>query len=370
VADINDNTTTTYLDAVVNSSLGDDLPADSDGFPSNVAFPPCKYLAQHQRRLIGAGNTTDPDYLFISNVDEPYYCPESPDLEDPNQGTRARVDSPAGGEITGLCSHGGVVAVFTGGTGHLLLGVEPNDFRLQKFCDVGCAAHRTICSAKSLLLWLGQDGVYAWDGTSVKRISDDQRVTIEAMTAAEMAGAHAYVLDDRYHLCWATGSIYFDLEHGVWGSYSNWLWRDATVAPFTSGNRPRVWGAREGAARVYQLETGGTDDGTNIEAVWESRDWDMGVPGREKRGRYVELKFKKTSDPATCRWTLKRGTGETIQQGEVEIGAVDVNGGTVSRHLVELNELARDEHFRLRLEVESPTTEVILLSAGLHYVYV
>jgi hypothetical protein len=93
----------------------------------------------------------------------------------------------------------------------------------------------------------------------------------------------------------------------------------------------------------------------------------MGVPGREKRGRYVELKFKKTSDPATCRWTLKRGTGETIQQGAVEIGAVDVNGGTVSRHQIPVNELGRDEHFRLRLQVASPTSEVVLLSAGLHY---
>jgi hypothetical protein len=361
VADILDNTTTTYLDAVLNADLGEDL------VDFNTRFPPCKYLVPHQRRMVGAGNVTDPDLMFVSNVDEPYYCPESPDLEDPNQGTRARVDGPAGGEIVGLCSHGGLVAVFTGGQGHLLLGVEPNDFRLQKFCDVGCAAHRTICSAKSLLIWLGHDGVYAWDGTSVKRISDDQRVTLEALTAAEMAGAHAYVLDDRYHLCWATGSIYFDLEHGVWGTYSNWTWRDAATAPFVSSARPRVWGAREGAARVYQLETGATDDGTNISATWESRDWDMGLAGREKRVHWVELKFKKAADPATCLWTLKRGTGETIQQGAVEIGAVDVNGGTVSRHQIPVNELGRDEHFRLRLQVASPTSEVVLLSAGLHY---
>jgi hypothetical protein len=358
---ITDNTTTTYNDVTDIISSNDEL------VDFNTRFPACKYLVNHQRRLIGAGNEDDPDQVFISNVDEPYYCPESPDLEDPNQGTRARVDSPAGGEITGLCSHGGVVAVFTGGQGHLLLGVEPNDFRLQKFCDVGCAAHRTICSARSLLLWLGHDGVYAWDGTSTKRISDDQRVTLDAMTAAEMAGAHAYVLDDRYHLCWATGAIYFDLEHGIWGTLSNWTWRDSTVAPIVSGNKPRAWAAREGAARVYQIETGATDAGTNISAVWESKDWDMGLPGREKRGHYLVLTFKQTDDPATCNWTLKRGTGETIQAGSVEIGQVDANGGTVSRHRIPLNEAARDEHFRLRLNVASPTAEVVLLSAAVEW---
>lgn len=370
VADILDNTTTTYIDEVVNDDLGDDLPADASGFPSNVAFPPAKYLIAHQRRMIGAGNVTHPDVLYISNVDEPYYAPESPDLEDPNQGTRDRLDSPAGGEITGLASHGGVVAVFTGGEGFLLQGVEPSSFATNKFTNVGCAAHRTIKSAKSLLIWLGHDGVYAWNGSETKRISDDQRATIDAMTAAEMAGAHAYVFDDRYHLCWATGSIYFDLEHGIWGTYSNWLWRDAAVAPFTSGNRPRVWGAIQGAARVYQLETGATDAGTNIEAVWEGRDNDMGQAGREKRVHFVELKFKKTADPATCHWTLKRGTGETIDSGAVEIGQVDADGGTVSRHTIPVNEKARDENFRLRVRVASPTAEVVLLSAGLHYTYV
>jgi hypothetical protein len=370
VADISDNTTTTYLDAVLNADLGDELPADTDGFPSNVAFPPAKYLISHQRRMIGAGNATSPDTLYISNVDEPHYCPESPDLEDPNQGTRDRIDSPAGGEITGLASHGGVVAVFTGGEGFLLQGVEPNSFAVNKFTNVGCAAHRTICSAKSLLIWLGHDGVYAWDGTSTKRISDDQRVTLDALTAAEMAGAYAYVYDDRYHLGWATGSIYFDLEHGIWGTYSNWLWRCTAQAPFTSGNRPRLWGAIQGAARVYLLETGATDAGTNISAVWEGRDQDMGQAGREKRVHFIELKFKKTADPATCLWTLKRGTGETIDSGAVNINQVDANGGTVSRHYIPVNEAARDEHFRLRLAVSSATAEVILLSAGMHYTYV
>jgi hypothetical protein len=370
VADINDNTTTTYLDAVLNADLGDELPADTDGFPSNVAFPPAKYLISHQRRMVGAGNASSPDTLYISNVDEPYYCPESPDLEDPNQGTRDRIDSPAGGEITGLASHGGVVAVFTGGEGFLLQGVEPNSFAVNKFTNVGCAAHRTICSAKSLLIWLGHDGVYAWDGTSTKRISDDQRVTLDAMTAAEMAGANAYVYDDRYHLNWATGSIWFDLEHGIWGTYSNWLWRCTAQAPFTSGNRPRLWGAIQGAARVYLLETGATDAGTNISAVWEGRDQDMGQAGREKRVHFIELKFKATTIPATCLWTLKRGTGETIDSGAVNINQVDSSGATVSRHYIPVNEAARDEHFRLRLAVSSATAEVVLLSAGMHYTYV
>jgi hypothetical protein len=93
----------------------------------------------------------------------------------------------------------------------------------------------------------------------------------------------------------------------------------------------------------------------------------MGLPGREKRGHYLVLTFKQTDDPATCNWTLKRGTGETIQGGSVEIGQVDANGGTVSRHRIPLNEAARDEHFRLRLNVASPTAEVVLLSAALEW---
>lgn len=269
----------------------------------------------------------------------------------------------------GLCSHGGVVAVFTGAAGHLLLGVEPNDFRLQKFCDHGTTAHRTILSVRSLLIWLAPDGVYQWDGQHTVRISEDVRATLEALTATQMAQAHALVWRDRYYLFWTGGCLWYDLNFKMWGKLTNNTWRTSSVTAYTSSALQRIYASYYGHARVYQLETAATDAvpsaATAITARWASRDWDMGLAARDKRVHYIEAKFKKGTGTATI--TLYRGTGESIQAISYDISTVDNAADTVTRCLKGANEYARDEHFRLEMSCATTATEFILLAMGLHW---
>lgn len=340
----------------------------------NTRFPPCRYLIEHQDRMIGAHCLTtegDKRTLAISNYQAPWYSPAAPDLEDPSQGTRATISNRADDEITGLCSHGGVVAVFTSSEGHLLLGVEPNDFRLQRFSNHGCVAHRTIKSARSLLIWLSPDGVYSWDGSRVNWISEPVDATITAMTAAQMAGASAHVWDDKYFLDWSAGCLYYDLQYGIWGSLTNNLWRKVAVAPQISSAREKVYAAREGTAKVYELETGATDaipsSPTTITARWRSPDWDMGLPTRQKRVVYVETRFKKSTGTATL--TLRREGGETVQSLTHDISSVDDASHTVSRKLQSAVEAARAELFSLEVSIPSTASEVELQAVGLNWVW-
>lgn len=367
VATLSDNTTTSYLDNIADADTTTEL------VEGNTRFPPCRYLIEHQNRMIGAHseelNVGDLQTVYISNVREPYYCPESPDLEDPNQGTRAALQGRAAGEIMGLCSHGGVVAVFTGATGHLLLGVEPNDFRLQKFCDHGTVAHRTVVSVRSLLLWLAPDGVYQWDGQNTIRISDDVRATLEALSATELAKAHALVWQDRYYLFWPTGALWYDLNYRIWGKLTNNLWRTSAVTVYTTATLQRIYASRYGYARVYQLETGATDAipsaATAITTTWASRDWDCGMACRDKRVHYIEAKFKKGTGTATI--TLYIGTGESVQTVSQNIATVDNASDTVCRSLTGANDYARDEHFKMKIECSTTASEYEILAAGLQW---
>ena len=366
VADIGDNTTTTYLDTTADTSLSEEL------IEGNVRFPPCRYLIEHQSRMIGAWNEAEDDLktVYISNFQEPHYCPILPDLDDPAQGTRAVVQGRGAGEITGLCSHGAVVAVFTGGVGYLLRGVEPNDFRLQKFADHGCAAHRTIVSVRDFLIWLSWDGVYLWDGSKAVNISDAVYNTIAGITAADMAKAHAYIYNDKYYLCWPSGAIFFDLEYKIWGKYTNWLWRDSTVTVNTASALPKVYGAYYGHSRVYQLETGATDSipsaSTAIPVRWASKDWDMGLPGREKRVHLLDVRFKKGTGTATIK--LYRGTGDLVLTDTQNIATVDDADYGLCVYQDGAPEAARSEFFRLEITHESAAaTEFELLAAGLQY---
>lgn len=368
---IPDNTTTIYVDENSSVSTVDPL------VEFNTRFPPVELMVEHQSRLIGARcHTVDGDLktVYISNVLEPWYCPASPDLNDPNQGTRATLQGIAADEITGLCSHGGVVAAFTAGSGHLLLGVEPNDFRLQKFSDHGCVAHRTIRSVRSLLIWLSPHGVFVWDGREVTWLSEPLAATFQALTALQMSQAYAWVWESRYYIGWptadgATGKcFYYDLHYHIWGELTNNLWRMATVSAYTASNRERIYAARLGHARILQLEVGTTDAfaPTTISAQWKSKDFDMGLATREKRVQFVETRFKKGTGTAVI--TLAKGSGEIVQTINHDISVVGNAADTVSKNLASAVEQARDEWFSFDVAIATTAAEVELQAVGCQWI--
>lgn len=358
VTTLDDNTTTSYDDNEL-IDLNETL------VEGNVEMPPLGISCEFNGRWVGAGNAEDPNTLFISNKFEPYYCPAAPDLENPLHGSRDRLQGKAGGRITGVHAHGSVVAVFTAGAGYFLTGDQPLDFAVNKFCDHGCTAHRTVRSARDLLIWLGPDAVWAFDGRSVFSISEDQRVTVEAMTAAEKAGAWSMVWRDKYFLCWATGCIVFDLQYKQWSTNTNWLWRQGVVTEFAGSNGERIYAAQEGHARVFQLETGATDNGTAIPARLATKDLDLNAAGREKRAHYVEVRAKKST--GTLALVLKKGTGQTVQAETHNLAAVEDANETVTRIMMSCREEARSEFFRIELSSSTAAADLEILMLQLEY---
>jgi len=334
----------------------------------NTRFPPCRYLVANQSRMYGAWCATsegDKSTVYISNYNQPWYSPAAPDLTVSANGTRATLQGLAAGEITGLCPHGDFVVVFTGGAGYWVIGTAAADFRTQLFSNHGCVAHRTIQSVRHLLLWLSADGVYMYDGRAVERISEDVRETIAATSADDMAKAHSFVFYDRYYLMWPGHCLWLDLLTRKWGTNTAWDWRCSTVSTYTSSQQQRLYGAQTGHARAWQLETGTTDNGTAITAEWSSRDWDMGLPAHEKRVHLVEVKWKKATGTAVV--TLYNGTGNEIQSEIMDLASTDYATGEIIRMLASANEMARDEHFRLKIVYAGADADYELLDAGLQW---
>ncbi|MGH7474197.1 MAG: hypothetical protein ACREJW_09660, partial [Candidatus Methylomirabilales bacterium] len=172
VGTIPNNTATTFSDNIADADLVTLIVLN------NTRFPPTRYLAAHQNRLVGAHCETaegDLRTVYVSNAHEPYFCPVLPDLENPDQGTRITLQDPNAGEITGLHSHGDRVMVFTATAAYVLITTDQLlDWVLHRFSNHGCVAHRTIASTLDVAIWLGTDGVYmAQEGQGVRLISDD-----------------------------------------------------------------------------------------------------------------------------------------------------------------------------------------------------
>lgn len=359
-ATIADNVTTSYIDNTA------DLTGQATLVTGNTRFPPCRILVLHDGRLMGADcRTADGDRrtVYISNFDDPAFSPASPNLDDPNQGTRIELSGPTAGIITGLGSHGERLVVFTADASFVLTGDNPIDYRLPPFANTGCVAHRTICSHRNTLFWLAADGVYAApEGVAMTRISDDVSRFIEGLTPTQMEEAAAVCWDEKYFLVTEAGVRWFDTRYGMWGEVTPWPFRQCASGSLGSNKAERLFGSRRDAGRVWELETGEDDDGEPITCSLVTGDLDLGNPGREKRLHYVGATFK-TGALGTATVDLYTGTGdEPIETFSHDLTDVLANGATVSRFDERPGDLARDEFFRIGVStVGVPDLEILAL---------
>lgn len=367
------NVATTYTDTTVDDDLGIELTSVLGANLQNERMPPCRYLITHQNRLVGAYSAAsgfDKQTVYLSNFREPWYSPSLPDLDDPGQGSHFPLQGPGAGEVTGLASHGNQIAVFTADAAWLLTTSDQLlDYTLHKFASHGCVAHRTIVSVKDRLIWASSDGIYqAQEGEGVTRISEDIKTTYQAISAADLAKAFAFVWDDKYFFCWPTGCRVFDLKYGIWTRNTNWTWRVGVVT--ASGQAvERIYAAVMSLARVFRLEFGADDNGTAITALWTSHDLDCGMVGREKRLLQINVHWKTATGTATVR--AYKGTGTTAQQTATQnLATVDDTGGTVATLRQRCVEQLRSDRFRLEVEYGGAATDYQILALEAFFVQV
>ena len=345
---------TAYTDNIADASLGAEL---RDVTEDQSPTPPMNYLQVYRNRLCGASGTT----LLISNENEPWITPESTNPDLAYHGLRLQVADDMNSPITGLKTHGSKLVVFTGSKGFLVEGSTPEDFFVDDFTNHGCVAHRTLISAQDVIIWLSGDGVYmAAEGQGVKRISDDITQTLNALTAAQMVASCAWFYDGRYYLSWDSNCFWYDLKLGQWGRYTNWFWRHVASTPFDGTNRPRLYGARVDAGRVFQLENGVLDDVFAIEMVWTSKDLDFGSPTRLKRMHFIDLKFLSNSSGMVSVYLYRdTGVATPIQALTHTItGGFDnfTTDGTLSKMFQDCTFACVGEYFRIQVVSQTNAT--------------
>ena len=364
---------TSYTDNVDDDDLGAIL------VEGNTLFPPCARLWEHDNRMWGCGNAVDPRTLFGSNEFEPWYCPASPDLADPTQGVRMRVQG-ANANIVGGLSHGGYNFVFTDEGGYIIHGTSAEDYRMERFTHHGCVSHRSIQSIRDRLFWVAPDGIYRYNGQNVERIDEDIEVYFKSQTAANLSLVASWVFDDRYYVSFPSGSggikcfdTAADKGEGAWTtlSYPD-NFRVATVANSSSTNfgtqRPFV--ANETHGVVAQLEKAATYDdapcdGGSAEAislVWRSKQTDMGLPWRDKRAHLWGFKVRNPASlngASTSTVTTKLYLNGSTSASQAETDDLSVGGvgddwsttptGRIHTIRHEATDLARAELFQFEI---------------------
>ena len=336
IATIEDSTTTTYTDDIldVNVSLTEPAPLHY-----TEDLPGFRYLEQHSGIMFLAG---DDDRLFFTQVDQPWSVTNS-----------IRVGGEGGiGKITGLKSFMGLLVVFKEDSIWTLSGVDIETFSAKLILNgVGCAGGHSIVPAGNLLYFLGEDAFYVFDGNQVLMISDPIQPDLLTRNRARDSSVVGVNDEDNQAIIWSwssSGSTSNDqsaaffygnttkmMEPGMQPHHSWSPWKFAI--PMTSCARVttssiardrRVW---YGFSNGVVGEPGGdSDNGSSIEFKWQTGKWDGDVPELLKNWGELQVELIQQTNPSYMEIRHYRDAETEYSQIAVLDSKVPVNDFLIS----------------------------------------
>lgn len=301
IAEISDNTTTTYEDNILESDVNTNLLCP---LSYSTSVPNFRYLEQQGNVLFLAGDDTNPTFLYYTLVDQPWAVQSYLPI-----GSGSDTDP-----ITGLAAYLGVLVIFKQRSIYVLSGNSRDTFYVRKVHGgVGCRGHHSIVNAGDYLYFLAEDGFWFFDGTNVAPVSgaeaqDPIRPDITARNYARdkyVVGVHD---PDRSMILWLysgadsastdKGYAYF-YEHSARTGYPCWVpWSLGAIGYAARLCDPddRQYTTFVGTEEGYLCYLGGNDDdGSQFTYYWKTGEFDGGAPHKFKIWKELEIEFEPQS---------------------------------------------------------------------------
>ncbi|GAG95869.1 unnamed protein product, partial [marine sediment metagenome] len=207
--EVDNNSGTSYKSDGADSALGTQIATKHD----TVHTSPQLLVKRDNRIYLG-----DDERLYPSHIGDVEYFPavwlqRTPDRR----------------KITGLVEQGRNLVVFTEDTISVLTGTDEDNFQFRKsFPGDGCIAPRSIQNIKQYIIFLGFEGLMAFNG--VETVDIDEKLNKYLRDNINYAAADtscSCYYDDKYILSYPkdtavypTESVYFDYKTGKTGVYS------------------------------------------------------------------------------------------------------------------------------------------------------
>lgn len=252
--------TTTYVDNLDETFGGLELLNLRRGHPA-----PHKICAVYSNRLFLANESDNPSSVRYSDA-------ATEDFVATNSFT---VDENDGDEITGMKAAFGGLVIFKQNSIHFLTGFGENTFRLVKLVDgIGCVSHNTIAGSPGGLYFLGEDGVYIFNGQSAVYLSHSQQPEFQKLDRPKARNAvgvydistHQYIVSFDQAQDNPTLS-FFDVKPDLFTHY--WKLKDLTDATGRATVLNEVGGAGTGIFHP-DAERGITWNGGKLEVTDDS----------------------------------------------------------------------------------------------------
>ena len=284
---------TTYTDNIDEAALGA-APDTDAGKP-----PAYEYAIHHQERLF-VNDTQNPQYLWYSNITEPYTFRATNFI---------KIADGDGEKITGLSVQGNSVIVMKEASVWLIYMPDTtpsNWIRIKSNAKYGGASHRSITPYDRQLMYLGQhgfkvSGFYAFAGDTTQPDQTALRATqMFGDAKSDRVEPDVFQFQNSFKQNCAAiafdNKLWFAVTHGTSQTTNNRIYqfdfvrrdenrRNGSWVPFTGipANDFAVYssglyfGTSDETGFVYQLEDGTyTDDGRAIDSYYETKEFDGG----------------------------------------------------------------------------------------------
>lgn len=258
---------------------------DGTNFATVTGAPNGKYVVTHKNRLYIAGDPANPSRLYMSDLGQPETWPSLNFID---------INTNDGDAITGIAEHLDALVIFKERSVHVLRGTGPQNYSiLDSHQSHGTVSHWSIAQVLNQLVYLGRDGVYAYDGKAVHLISDLIRGSVLGLSdhppwqQTYLVNACATEYKNKYWLSVTEGNgqtlnnrVYvYDYLHKAWTRY------DLSVSCFSLFQTSTSFGLYSGDVTqgfVYHQDTGNSDNGANIYAFLQTKDFDFGATSHYK----------------------------------------------------------------------------------------
>ena len=160
--DLDDNTTTTFSDDTSDEALS------VEAAPSEVGVGPLRMeIVTEWKGRLWAKNAIDPENLIYTALNKLYAWPAENEL----------IVQPVGRDrfgITGLIKRRDELGVCRRDILWKIVGSNEDDFSMVKVVEgKGCVSHETIVVVRDVARFLGDDGVFEWDDSGFRSITDE-----------------------------------------------------------------------------------------------------------------------------------------------------------------------------------------------------
>ena len=284
---IEDNTTTTKDLTQADETLmaGTELHVDHNIPPTT----PHLICARRSRIMLAEDENT-----ICSKIADEYFPPE---LYFPS-GNRQKV--------TGLMEQLNTLPVFTSDSLERLTNFDASNYEFKNaYSNEGCIATRSLCNCKNLLVYLGFDGIYYFNGTAGKKLNYQlNKYIMENINPTYAADSVSVYFEDKYFLTYAKGAstvpnetVYYDFETQTYGVYN--LGFSCYSVWDKGGDTYSLKGGSNTIGRVYNVFDGLDDDGAAITMYDDVQGIDLGMPDRYKKWYNIYIKVKTTSEATT-----------------------------------------------------------------------